>query len=174
MHDTIGRTTHGHQHHDRIFNRFFCHHLSGRNAFFHQSHDCPSGLICHLKSFRVNSRDHRTSRKAHAHGLCQTSHSIGRSQHGTGTCTRFRQILNLTEFFFINLASLFPANGFCHDISIIMFSFITGRHHRTAVAKYRRNIQSGCCHQKSRYNFVTGSQQNKSVKPMRPHHTFHS
>ena len=166
MKHTVGRTSKCHIYRQGIQDCFLCHDVSRTDVsavHFHNLHTC---MFCKTDTFGIYCRNGSVSTKSHTKNLSQTVHGVCSVHTGTGSTCRTCFVLEFCQFVFCDLACCIRSNSFEHTGKACLVSVDMTCHHRTAAYEYSRNVDPGCCHQKSRYVFVTVRNHNKGIKLM--------
>ena len=166
MKHAVGRTSQCHVNSQSINDGIFCHDISRTDVFLQKFHNFHTSLFCQTNSLRINSRNRSVAAKSHTKYLCQTVHAVRCIHTGAGTTGRAYLTLKLIQSFIRNLACCVSTDCLKHARKTSLLSAYMAGKHRAAADKYSRHIDSCCCHQKSRYIFVTVWHHNKSIKLM--------
>ena len=169
---TVCRTSKCHIDGKCIQKCFFCHNVSWTDIFIIKLHYFHTCMFRKFDSFGINGRNRTISLKSHTNCLRQAVHTVCGIHTGTGTTGRTSMAYKIVYFFFRHFTCCMCTDCFKHTGKTGFLSlYMTGKHRATA-DKYSRNIDSGCCHQKSRYVFITVWHHNECIKCMSKCHTF--
>ena len=138
----------------------------GRMFFRRSSITCMPAFFARLDSLRVNSRNRAVPLKAHAENLGQAVHAVGGVHTGTGTAARADLALVLFQLFRIDFTCGVLSYCLEHAGKASLSALHMAGQHRAAADKYSWDIQTGCCHQKTRDVLVTVRNHNQSIKLM--------
>ena len=166
MEHTVGRTSKCHIYCQRIQDGFPCHDVSRTDISAVHLHNLHTCMLCKTDTLGIYCRDSSVSTKSHTKNLCQTVHGVCGIHTGTGSTCRTCFVLKFCQFILCDLTCRIRANSFKHAGEAGLMSVNMTCQHRTSAYEYSRNIQSCCCHQKSRYVFVTVRNHNKGIKLM--------
>ena len=172
MKHTVGRTSKCHIYRQGIQDCFLCHDVSRTDVsavHFHNLHTC---MFCKTDTFGIYSRDGSVSFQAHTKNFCQAVHGVCCVHTGTGATGRTCFHFTFCQAVLIKFTCCISTNCFKHAGKTCLMSVQMSGKHRTAAYEYSRNIQSGCCHQKSGYVLVTVRDHNQGIKLMCHCHGF--
>ena len=128
-------------------------------------------MFCKFDSLRIYSRNSSISRKSHTDCLCQTVHGVCCVHTGTGSTGRAYLFFVLSNLILCHSTCCVGTNCLEHGRKTSLFAMNVTSQHRAAAYEYSRDIQSCCCHQKSRYVFVTVRNHNQCIELMCHCHT---
>ena len=146
---------HRHVHRDGVFKGFFCENIAGTDIFSQHFHNLDAGSLCQTDSLAAVAEGCSIVRKTHAENLGQTVHTVCCVHTGAGTAGRARIALEIIDVFLCHGSGSVGADCLEHARKTSLLAFYVTGKHRAAADKYGRNIDSCCCHQKTRYVFIT-------------------
>ena len=129
-------------------------------------------MFCKTDTFGIYSRNSSVSFQAHTKNLCQTVHGVCCVHTGTGSACRTCFHFTFCQAVLIKLACCVSTYCLEHTGKTCLVSVQMSGKHWTAAYEYSRNIQSGCCHQKSGYVLVTVWNHYQCIKLMCHCHSF--
>ena len=151
---------------------FFCHDVSWTDVLsvhFHNLHTC---MFCKTDTLGIYSRNGSVSFQSHTKNLCETVHGVCCVHTGTGSACRTCFHFTFCQAVLIKLACCVSTYCLEHTGKACLVSVQMSGKHWAAAYKYSRNIQSGCCHQKSGYVLVTVWNHYQCIKLMCHCHGF--
>ncbi len=166
MQDGVRGTSKSHIRGDGVIDGLLSEDVAGTDIFLNQFHDLHAGMFGQYKASGVRSRDGTVSAEAHAHDLGKAVHGVGRVHSGAGAAGRAGLLLILGEFLLCDFAGGIGANGFKHAGETGLMAIHMAGEHGTTADKDGRQVQSGRCHKKAGYVFVTVWNHNEAVKAM--------
>ena len=132
------------------------HNVARQNVFLQQTHNSHACVLSQSNTLAVvSSGDSAVAGQAHAQNLSQAVHGICSEQTGAAAAAGACTMLDFSELCFINLTGLKTAGSFKYSRYADISALITTGQHRTAADNNGRDVQTGCCHQHTRNNFIT-------------------
>ena len=128
-------------------------------------------MFCKFNSLRIYCRDSSVSRKSHTDCFGQAVHRVCCVHTGTRTTGRAYFFFILSYFVFCHSTCCVRTDCLKHGRKTSFFTMNMTGQHRTATYEYGWDIQSGCCHQKSRHVFIAVRNHNQCIKLMCHCHT---
>ena len=172
MQHTVSRTSQCHIYSQCIHDCFFCHDISRTDILSVHFHNLHAGMFCQFDTLGIYSRDGSVSTKSHTQYLGQAVHTVGCIHTGTGTAGRAYFIFKFFHIVFCHSSGCVGSYCLEHTGQASFLTVYMTCKHRTTADKYGRYVQSGCCHQKSRYIFITVWHHNQCIELMGHRHRF--
>ena len=171
MKHTVCGTSKCHINGQRIDKCLLGHDISWTDVLFNHLHNLHTSVLCKLDTLRINCRDGSVALKTHTKSLSQTVHGVCGVHTGAGTASWTCLALVLIHILLGHLTCCISTNCLKHRRKARSLSlYVTGKHRATA-DKYGRDVDSGCCHQKTWYVLITVWNHNKTIKLMCHCHT---
>ena len=128
-------------------------------------------MFCKTDSLRIYSRDCSVSTKSHSKHFSQTVHTVGCIHTRTRSACWTYFVLKFAQIFIRKCSCCIRSNSLEHAGKTSLLTFYMSCKHRSSADKDCRNINSGCCHQKSRYVLIAVRNHNKCIELMRHCHS---
>ena len=152
----VGAAADGHINGNSVFEGVERHNVARQNVFLQQTHNSHACMLSQSNTLAVvSSGDSAVAGQAHAKNLGQAVHGVGSEQTGAAAAAGAGTMLDFFELCFINLTGLKTAGSFKYSRYADISALITTGQHRTAADNNGRDVQTGCCHQHTRNNFIT-------------------
>ena len=129
-------------------------------------------MFCQTDTLGIDCRNGSVSFQSHSQCLCQAVHAVCSVHTGAGTTGRTGLTFKFFQFFFGNFSCCIGTYCLKHAGKAGFVALYVACHHGTAADKYGGNVDTGCCHQKSRYVLIAVGYHYQGIKLMCHGHGF--